>query len=71
LLQQRGAAGEAVNADEVEHGVGAKWAAMRQISNAARLQDIQFIKLKEMEALSRTLGSARSLLKTYQNISMD
>jgi hypothetical protein len=49
----------------------AKWAAMRQISNAARLQDIQFIKLKEMEALSRTLGSARSLLKTYQNINTD
>ena len=47
---------------------GAKWAAMRQISNAKRLEEIQFIQLREMEALSRQVGSARSLYKAYENI---
>jgi hypothetical protein len=62
------------NLDKIEKNLdmkGAKWPAMRQISNAARLQDIQFIKLKEMEALSRTLGTARSLQKAYANINTD
>ena len=46
----------------------ASWPAMRQISNAKRLEEIQFIKLKELDALSKTVGAARSLFKAYDQI---
>ena len=47
---------------------GAKWTAMRKISNAKRLEDIQFIKIDEMSKLSRQIGDAQSLLKAYEDI---
>ena len=57
--------------DKVEKNLnmkGSRWTAMRQISNAKRLEDIQFIKIDDMEALSRVLGSVRTLLKAYERI---
>ena len=45
---------------------GAKWTAMRQISNAKRLEDIQYIKLKEIEALSSVVSDVKTLYKAYE-----
>ena len=47
---------------------GAKWDAMRKISNARRLEDIQFIKIDEMDKLSNQIGDAQSLLNAYKDI---
>ena len=47
---------------------GAKWAAMRQISNAKRLEDIQYIQVDDMEDLQRVISSAKSLTKVYANL---
>jgi len=47
---------------------GAKWTAMRKISNAKRLEDIQFIKIDEMDKLSKQIGQAQSLLTAYEDI---
>lgn len=47
---------------------GAKWDAMRKISNARRFEDIQFIKIDEMDKLSNQIGDAQRLLNAYDDI---
>jgi hypothetical protein len=56
---------------KVEKGLDmhkARWPAMRKISNAKRYEDIQFIKLQELSALSKQLGAVRSLIAAYDDI---
>ncbi len=46
---------------------GAKWAAVRQISNSARRTEIQFILVQDIPALQKQVGNAESLLRVYKN----
>ncbi|MEM9144961.1 MAG: hypothetical protein AAGC57_02110 [Pseudomonadota bacterium] len=41
---------------------------MRQISNLARLQDVQWVKFRALSALQRHANAARTKLKAYNNI---
>jgi len=43
----------------------ARWPALRQISNASRFQEIQFIKIQEMDALSKQLATVKALHAAY------
>jgi hypothetical protein len=61
----------AADLDKVEKNLnmnGAKWTAMRKISNAKRLEDIQFIKIDEVDKLSKQTGQAQSLFNAYDHI---
>jgi hypothetical protein len=60
-------AGELAKVEKNLNMKGAKWAALRQISNAQRLQDIQFIKIDEMDKLSKQVSAAKSLIAAYSN----
>ena len=44
-----------------------KWVAMRQISNAARQQDIDLILIQDLPKLSAKVSQARTLVEKYKN----
>ena len=55
---------------KIEKGLdmhASRWDAMRKISNARRLEEIQFLRLREMDALAKQIGAVKGLRSAYEN----